>query len=341
MHKNSYTEEITLDLACRGNIVTVKAKQNDNIARLIDVTLFDSRDGSYWYQPNGTAEIRVQRPDGVLVTAECIKMHLGNEGEEVTHYGVYLTSDMLAAAGRARADIRVMQETGKEGAQKTEIISAGFVLEVIPSAHGFIGSGYVSDTVNIKKITASEYAKIPHNTNTLYIVTDQDGAVKQYLGDVEISGSGGGSGNAPSEAVVYCEPAPETVIAQLRANYIDLSDPELWEQGGINSDGSKWGNGSNLDAAICTKELVPVTPTKTGLMFTSEISSGKSMQYAAVCYDENQAVTDSGMYDWFNNGTRKVLNDNVRYMRIEIKTTNWDKFVPADLTSAKLTILED
>lgn len=210
--------------------------------------------------------------------------------------------------------------------------------EKIDKAIGGINSALGG--TKIVRLSREDYDSTEHSADTVYYVTDQDGKVKQYLGDTEISGNSGGNGNAPSEAVVYCEPAPETVFAQVKGTNIDLSDPTLWEQGGINSDGSKWDSG-NIDAAICTKELIPVTPTKAGLMFTSKIASGKSMQYAAVCYDENQAVTDSGMYDWFNSGTRKVLNDNVRYMRIETKTANWDKLTPADLTSAKIMILED
>jgi len=335
MHKSNYTEEITLDLACRENVVTVRAKQNDNIKRTLDVTLFDSRDGSYWYQPEGTAEIRVQRPDGVLVTAECIKMHLGSEGEEVTHYGVYLTSDMLAAAGRARADIRVMLETGSEGAQKTEIISAGFVLEVIPSAHGFVGSGYVSDTVNIEKITASEYAKIPHSTNTLYIVTEQDGSVKQYLGDTEISGSGGG--NAPAEAVVYCEPAPETVIAQVNCTSIDLSDPTLWEQGNIDEDGSDL----NSTSIIRTKELIPINPLSMGLILTSTSKSGKAREYAVVCFDENRSPIINGTWTWTKSGTAMYFDSGVHFVRIEDSYVQAAQCSPADILTANLMILEE
>ena len=337
MHKSNYTEEITLDLACRENVVTVRAKQNDNIKRTLDVTLFDSRDGSYWYQPEGTAEIRVQRPDGVLVTAECMKMHLGSEGEEVTHYGVYLTSDMLAAAGRARADIRVMQETGREGAQKTEIISAGFVLEVIPSARGSIGSGYVSDTVNIEKITASEYAKIPHSTNTLYIVIEQDGTVKQYLGDVEISGNGNSGGNAPSEAVVYCDPAPETVIAQVNCTSIDLSDPTLWEQGAINEDGS------DKDSAfvIRTKELIPINHPSMGLIFTSSVKNGKAREYAVVCFDENQSPIINDTWNWTKSGTTMYFDSGVHFVRIEDSYAQAATCLPDDILTANLMILEE
>lgn len=337
MHKSSYTEEITLDLACRENAVVVRAKQNDNITRMIDVTLFDSRDGSYWYQPNGTAEIRVQRPDGVLVTAECLKMHLGDEGEEVTHYGAYLTSDMLAAAGRARADIRVMRETGKEGAQKTEMISAGFVLEVIPSARGLIGSGYVSDTVNIKKLTAAEYAKIPHSTNTLYIVTEQDGSVKQYLGDVEISGNSGGNGNAPSEAVVYCEPAPETVFAQVNCTNIDLSDPTLWEQGAINEDGSD----KNSTFVIRTKELIPINHPSMGLIFTSSVKNGKAREHAVVCFDENQSPIINGTCTWTKSGTAMYFDSGVHFVRIEDSYVQGASCSPADILTANLMILEE
>ena len=211
MHKSNYTEEIMLDLACKESIVTVRAKQNDNITRVIDVTLIDSRDGKYWYDPESTAELRVQRPDGVLVTAECIRIHMGDEGEEVTHYGVNLTSDMLAVAGRCRADIRLMREYGKEGAQKTEILSAGFILEVIPSAHGCIGGGYVSDTVNMQKLTADEYSSITHSTNTIYVVVESDGKVSMYLGDTAISSSGGGY--TPQETAVYSTAAPDVIFA--------------------------------------------------------------------------------------------------------------------------------
>lgn len=183
-HKSNYTDMITLDLACADPQVTIRAKQFDNMIRSVNIALYDSRDGAYWYSKGGTAELRVQRPDGALITVGCPQTDIGSPGEEVTHYAVRLTSDMLTIAGRARADIRVKMSDGSE-------ISAGFIIEVIPSAHGLTGAGYVSDTVNIKKITAENYAVIPHSSNTLYIVTEQDGSVKQYLGDVEIGGSGG------------------------------------------------------------------------------------------------------------------------------------------------------
>lgn len=206
--KNSYSTEITLDLSCEESVVIIKAKQFDNTIRTLDVTLFDSRDGRYWYDLDSTAEIRVQRPDGALVTAQCMRAQYN---DEVTHYGVYLTDEMLEVSGRARADIRVIR--GEE--HKT--ISAGFVIEVLPSAHGSKPTGYISDTVNIKKITESEYTSITHNTNTLYIVTSEDGAVHQYLGDIEISGSGGGS--APQEAAIIIDSTvPDTIVGLIRVD---------------------------------------------------------------------------------------------------------------------------
>lgn len=208
-HKSNYTDMITLDLACADPQVTIRAKQFDNMIRSVNIALYDSRDGAYWYSKGGTAELRVQRPDGALITVGCPQTDIGSPGEEVTHYAARLTSDMLTIAGRARADIRVKMSDGSE-------ISAGFIIEVIPSAHGLTGAGYVSDTVNIKKITAENYAVIPHSSNTLYIVTEQDGKVKQYLGDVEI----GGGGSMPafvsfSTASITAAVADATLIPEL------------------------------------------------------------------------------------------------------------------------------
>lgn len=152
----------------------------------------------------------------------------------------------------------------------------------------------------------------------------------------------GGGGNAPSEATVYCEPAPETVFAQVNCTNIDLSDPTLWEQGGINADGSYWeSSNSSYPKAVHTKEIIPVSPTECGLTFTSATKNGKATAYAAVCFDENQSVTDSGTYTWFESGTIIFLNENVRFMRIEARYSDWGAMSPDDLTSAKLTILED
>jgi len=43
----------------------------------------------------------------------------------------------------------------------------------------------------IVRTSSEEYDSSEHSADTVYYVTEQDGKVKQYLGDVEIGGSGG------------------------------------------------------------------------------------------------------------------------------------------------------
>jgi len=45
--------------------------------------------------------------------------------------------------------------------------------------------------VRLVLVSSEEYDSSEHSADTVYYVTEQDGKVKQYLGDVEIGGSGG------------------------------------------------------------------------------------------------------------------------------------------------------
>lgn len=73
--------------------------------------------------------------------------------------------------------------------------------EKIDNAIGGINSALGG--TKIVRISREDYDSTEHRADTIYFVTEQDGSIKQYLGDVEISGNGGG-GNAPSEATIMC-----------------------------------------------------------------------------------------------------------------------------------------
>ena len=148
---------------------------------------------------------------------------------------------------------------------------------------------------------------------------------------------GGGGGNAPSEAVVYCDPAPETVIAQVNSTNIDLSDPTLWEQGNIDEDGSDL----NSTSIIRTKELIPINPLSMGLIFTSSVKNGKAREYAVVCFDENRSPIINGTWTWTKSGTAMYFDSGVHFVRIEDSYVQAATCSPADILTANLMILEE
>lgn len=148
----------------------VWAKQQDNETRKIAVTIQEN--GEDWTIPAGaSAEIRVQRPDKVLVTADCT---ISSPVVTAT-----LTNEMLFVAGEALAEIRITNSS--------EVLSStSIALHIKPCAVGGEHEGYVADPVNITSLTQSAYNNIEtHNTNTLYICRDTGNA---YIGDQIIAG---------------------------------------------------------------------------------------------------------------------------------------------------------
>jgi len=189
--------------------------------------------------------------------------------------------------------------------------------------------------LSLQRISRDDYDSAEHRADTVYYVTDQDGSVKQYLGDTKISSGGGG--NSPSEAVVYCDPAPETVIAQVNGTSIDLSDPTLWEKGNIDEDGSDL----NSTSIIRTKELIPINPMSMGLIFTSSVKNGKAREYAVVCFDENRSPIINGTWTWTKSGTAMYFDSGVHFVRIEDSYVQAAACSPADILTANLMILEE
>lgn len=161
-----YTD-ITLDLSTDGERAEVWAKQDDTGSRAVTATFVD----------NGTpvslssvdsAELRVLRPDGAMVTAAA-----EISGNTVT---AILPENGLAVSGRGYGDIRLLDS------EHNCISAARFVLHVEPAAVSNEAVSQNSDFtallnsymggLHFKALTESEYAALdPKDPDTLYIVT--------------------------------------------------------------------------------------------------------------------------------------------------------------------------
>ena len=201
-----HISEILIDTACLAAKKIIRAKQFDNITRKIAVMLYDSRKSEYLQIPeNAKSEIRFRRYDGVLITAEGIIAD-----NTVT---IILTGDMLAAAGRAKADVRIINGE--------EILSgASFIVDVEPTATGNKSGGATFDSINVKKISESEFAKEIKSSNTVYYVVDSKGTVTQYLGDVKLSGGE----SAPSSAALVCAAGGIAAVGVAENTSSDIGD---------------------------------------------------------------------------------------------------------------------
>lgn len=161
-----YTD-ITLDLSTDGERAEVWAKQDDTGSRAVTATFVD----------NGTpvslssvdsAELRVLRPDGAMVTATA-----EISGNTVT---AVFPETALEVGGEGYGDIRLLDGAG--GC----ISAARFILHISPAAVSNDQAAASSDLtallnsymggLHFKALTESEYAALdPKNPDTLYIVT--------------------------------------------------------------------------------------------------------------------------------------------------------------------------
>lgn len=169
-----YTKTIKIDVSCTTPKQIIREKQLDNGTRTIYATFYNALTNSdISFDGSETFEFRIRRADGALVTA--------NAEYESPNIIVTLTSEMLACAGRAQADIRAIKDN--------EILSGGsFAIDVESVANGSESKGLCGDITNTRRLSEAEYEALEtKSNNTVYYVVSTDGTVKQYLGDAELT----------------------------------------------------------------------------------------------------------------------------------------------------------
>lgn len=221
------TEHITLDFHKPNSGTLVRAKQGDNEARYICITL-TGNDTAYKPPEGATAGFRCLKPDG----CSCDNPAVINEDGTIT---VELTEQVLAAHGHVWADLYLNGPDGQRLSSLNFRIYSEFIPQGqnIPSSNEFLtlvdmverGEAVLADLTDAKtgfgaqvsglKTQLEEhktenqdaFARISEQVDTLMRGhEDQDNALTQLherLGAVESgSGSGGGSGGADGATFV-------------------------------------------------------------------------------------------------------------------------------------------
>lgn len=147
-----YQQEITLELNSNTAYTTVGAKQGDTYTREILVHI--TSDGEDWTIPsNATAQYRVRKPDGKAVWNPA---QIDFDSNIVV---ISLTSQTLASAGRAYADIVLYNGEG-ENAEILSTVSFIIIIMASPDISGEVVSsnefGYLQDVVNDASTVISE-----------------------------------------------------------------------------------------------------------------------------------------------------------------------------------------
>jgi hypothetical protein len=186
----SYTTEIVLDISGNSQAEVI-AKQDDNNTRFLSARFVDDS-SSISLSDVSSAECRILRPDGLMVTQEAT---LDTKDGTVS---LFLSEKALAAAGRGYGDIRLLGSNG-------ECLSATrFVLTVLPSAVSnnklsteSVFENYSKEVATLKnslngmtitKISKEDYDALESpDENTIYYVVDDSGKITQYLGSTELS----------------------------------------------------------------------------------------------------------------------------------------------------------
>ena len=202
--------EVRVDFGCEDATPIVRCKQGDKRRAL---RVYPRENGNeiitrdsggtpildpvqkYADHPVGSVTIRVQRPDGAVYSysvpdspwLEWEDTATGQGNERTLNYVEFaLTEDMLAVAGRALCDVHF------EYHQRIFTLStASFYLDIEPKPTAKASGGVdPASFVNVKKIFATDYARITPDANTLYIIIDGE-TVSLAFGSAVLSSGGG------------------------------------------------------------------------------------------------------------------------------------------------------
>ncbi|MBR1749960.1 MAG: BppU family phage baseplate upper protein [Ruminococcus sp.] len=181
----THNTAITLDINTEGLRAEVWAKQDDVQTRTVTAS-FVNNGAALTLASVSSAELRVLRPDGKMVTSAATI-----SGDTVI---AEFPENALSVGGDGYGDIRLLDGNG------ACISAARFILHV---EHAAVSNEAVSQTsefaallqgiydrlggMSLAKMTREEYdAAQIHFTSTLYAVTDENGKVTLYLGDTEL-----------------------------------------------------------------------------------------------------------------------------------------------------------
>lgn len=202
--------EVTLDFACETATPVVRCKQGDSnryikiyplengekiITTTEEQTVIIDPTATEVY--GGKVTFRVQRPDGAIyeytypseeqgIFEWIVSRVEGKEYENVLDYVAFsFSEDMLAVEGRALCDVSF------ELATTGTVSTASFYLDIEPKPQAKASGGIdPSSFVNVKEISATDYAGITPNPHTLYIIIDGETVSLAYGSAQLISGNG-------------------------------------------------------------------------------------------------------------------------------------------------------
>lgn len=170
-----YTTKIVLDISGNSQAEVV-AKQDDNNSRLIAASFIDETMATFSLSNATSAECRILRPDGKMVTEEVV-LDYGNNQALIT-----LSRHALGVAGRGYGDVRLL------GTNDSCLSATRFILTVLPSAVSndqlsgeSVFENYLREVTELKnslnglsfmKISQSDYDALESpDSNTVYIIT--------------------------------------------------------------------------------------------------------------------------------------------------------------------------
>lgn len=203
-----YTE-LVLDVACEDQPIIVPTKQYDNLTRHLRIGMYDSRTGdSVDIDSSLSAQLRVRRPDGVLVVLEAEI----NSSDQVL---ATLTESCLKIAGKALVDVKVFQ------GQKV-FSAASFALDIQQTATGtYSAASGILTKANLEAINKSDFEALEYkDVNTLYVVVDGASA-SLYWGEIPISGTGASYISSSAEPIQ--DSSSTTGITAQISSYIDYN----------------------------------------------------------------------------------------------------------------------
>lgn len=121
---DDYISKIELDVNAENNHKLIRAKQGDIVLRKVEITLLS--DGVA-FAPDGVAKVqfRVEKPDYTAVILESTDSTAPISGGSGV-YVVTLSDQCLAAAGRAKCDLALLDSSG------SVLSSANFFMDVVP-----------------------------------------------------------------------------------------------------------------------------------------------------------------------------------------------------------------
>lgn len=182
---------LSLDFNTNDSLKTVCIQQGDNGGRVINVKLYNGGERVSISSGSGDSALLLASINGI-VTALGTPLSITNNMVNIP-----ITSALSSIAGREHCEIRLYTTNGtvhtaefdllvgKAAADSSmpHVIETADIIDDINDIQNALGG------LSLRRMTQTAYQNITPNSNTVYFVTN-NGSVKLYLGDIEISGGG-------------------------------------------------------------------------------------------------------------------------------------------------------